>query len=368
MCGSAMKLASSTSAMELSKPTRINYCNSKNIVHVASGFGFSLFASKSKLFGGGVDIFSNQVHTDGFWPRGRRLMLGNSESCDCIVDVAAGRRHFLVATERGLYAFGDNAHGQCGHDPVTMPFLLPNEKCVHAVDVPSKTPIRQVHCTLDTSFVLLDSGEVFSFGLGTDGQLGRGVQASDWRCRPVEGDIKGVKVASLHGSTDTLLAVSESGELFMWGQNEYAQMNPFSEQMQEGFAREVRFAIPKIASASSTATSCIVVTVDGQVFVWGYGVLGQGPNITSLSRPTLLEASLFSGGPGDSGKVKRVFAGNTSMFAISEAENLFAWGVNRFSHLGLGHKNNQYFPYQVVLPKRPLQVSVAPDHTLFLLH
>uniref|UniRef100_A0A0M3IU10 Williams-Beuren syndrome chromosomal region 16-like protein n=1 Tax=Ascaris lumbricoides TaxID=6252 RepID=A0A0M3IU10_ASCLU len=359
MWGSSMKLAASTPAMELRKPTRINYCNSKNIHRVASGFGFSIFASNSKVFGGGIDIFSNDINSDGFWSHGRRIMLGsNDPSSDTIIVIAAGRRHFLIATEKSLYAFGDNAYGQCGHDPALRTFLLPSEKRVHTVHVPSDAHIRQVHCTLDTSFVLLDSGEIFSFGLGTDGQLGRGVQSFDWRCKLVEGDLKGVKIASIRGSTDTLLAVSESGELFMWGQNEYAQMNPFSEEMQEGFAREIRFALPKIANADSTATSCVLVTIDGDVFVWGYGILGQGPNISALSCPTILAANLFSGGPGDNGRVKQVFAGNTSMFAISMNENLFAWGVNRFSHLGLGHANDQYFPYQVVLPSRPVQLIV----------
>uniref|UniRef100_A0A914RTE0 Williams-Beuren syndrome chromosomal region 16 protein n=1 Tax=Parascaris equorum TaxID=6256 RepID=A0A914RTE0_PAREQ len=274
MWGSSMKVAASTPAMELRKPTRINYCNSKDIRRVASGFGFSVFASNLKVFGGGIDIFSNDIGSDGFWSRGRRIMLG-----------------------------------------AVRAFLLPNEKHLHDVRLPSDARIRQVHCTLDTSFVLLDSGEIFSFGLGTDGQLGRGVQPFDWRCKPVEGDLDGVKITSIRGSTDTLLAVSESGELFMW-----------------------------------------------EVFVWGYGILGQGPNISALSCPTILAPNLFSGGP-----VKQVFAGNTSMFAISMNENLFAWGVNRFSHLGLGHANDQYFPYQVVLPSRPVQVSVAPDHTLFVL-
>lgn len=352
--------------LELCKPTRISYCDSKDIKCIAAGFGFSLFASNDKIYGCGIDIFSNDVDSENIWKRGRRLMLGKDFN-ESIIDVAAGRRHFLVATNKKLYAFGDNAHGQCGHDPDKYPFLIPNDKKVRSVSIPSDSPIAKVHCTLDTSFVLLESGEVFSFGLGTDGQLGRGVVSFDWKCASVEGDLKNGRVLSLGGSTDTLLAVTRDGYLFMWGQNEYSQMSPFSDEMQVGYPCEIRLSIGKIRSARSTATSCIVLTRDGKVFVWGFGVLGQGPVITSLSKPAQLEPNLFSGKPGDNGSVKKIFAGNTSMFAISEEENLFAWGVNRYSHLGLETDKDQFFPFQVCLPKQPYRVAVAPDHTLFLL-
>ncbi|VDO09873.1 unnamed protein product [Brugia timori] len=151
-----------------------------------------------------------------------------------------------------------------------------------------------------------------------------------------------MKVAALKGSTDTLMAVTESGELFMWGQNEYEQMHPFVKDIQSGFPCEIRLSMEKIIAADSTATSCIALSSNNQVYVWGFGILGMGPYVTSLRRPALLENNLFSGGPNDSGKVKKVFA-------------------------GLSHDKDQYFPFQVDVMKKPLDVSVAPDHVLFLM-
>ncbi|VIO92315.1 Williams-Beuren syndrome chromosome region 16 protein, putative [Brugia malayi] len=171
-----------------------------------------------------------------------------------------GRRHFLVASKKAVYAFGDNAHGQCGQDPENVPFVRLENKPFQKIMIPSDSKIAEIHCTLDTSFIILDSGEVFSFGLGTDGQLGRGICNYDWRCLPIEGDLKGMKVAALKGSTDTLMAVTESGELFMWGQNEYEQMHPFVKDIQSGFPCEIRLSMEKIIAADSTATSCIALT------------------------------------------------------------------------------------------------------------
>lgn len=357
-----------TGQKQFNNPRQIQYFNSRNIRHIAAGFGFSVLASERKLYGGGVDIFSNDLDNSNYWNEGICLNANvKDEQFGTIIGVAAGRRHFLVASKEAVYAFGDNAHGQCGQDPENAPFVRLENKPLQKIMIPSDSEIAQIHCTLDTSFIVLDSGEVFSFGLGTDGQLGRGKCNCDWHCLPVEGDLKGMKVASLKGSTDTLMAVSKSGELFMWGQNEYEQMFPFVRDIQNNFPREIRLCAEKITLADSTATSCIALSSNNQVYVWGFGILGMGPNVTSLRRPALLESILFSCGPNDPGNIKKIFAGNSSMFALSKMDNLFSWGLNKFSHLGLSHDKDQYFPFQVDVLKKPLDVSVAPDHVLFLM-
>ncbi|VDN01596.1 unnamed protein product [Thelazia callipaeda] len=362
------KILRETELKVFKKPQQILYFNSRNIVHVAAGFGFSVLASKHKLYGGGVDIFSNSLENSEYWSRGICLNGNNKEKqFGRIKGVAAGRRHFLIASESGVYAFGDNAHGQCGQDPKEMPFVRLENKPFQPIPIPSDSKVAQVHCALDTSFIILESGQVFSFGLGTDGQLGRGICNCDWHCLPVEGDLKHVEVETVKGSTDTLMAVTRNGNLFMWGQNEYEQMYPFTKEIQSGYPREIRLSVKKIVAADSTATSCMALSGNGEIYVWGYGILGMGPSITSLRRPALLEHNLFSGGPGDSGKVKKIYAGNTSMFAISNMDNLFSWGFNRFCHLGLSHDKDQYFPFQISILKQPSNVSVAPDHTLFLM-
>lgn len=73
---------------------------------------------------------------------------------------------------------------------------------------PDSSPCKQVHCTLDSSFVLTEDGRLYSFGLSTDGQLGTGCADIDFVPRrvPIEEPLR-----MINGSGDTLVAVTKTG-------------------------------------------------------------------------------------------------------------------------------------------------------------
>lgn len=371
VCGLAASgsLYINTSPPEISSPRLAEFFKRKTVKHIAAGFGFSVCSSKNCIYGAGINIFDNLSikNPSLHWLKSDCGGVFKIDMKEKVVSLSAGRRHFLVATEDNVYSFGDNTHGQCGFDPKQLPFLLPNkDELNEPLRIPSSSKVQQVHCSFDTSFILLKSGEIFSFGLGTDGQLGRGLMNYDWKCLPFGENLNlsSEKITSINGSSDTLMAVSNGGRLFMWGQNEYGQMKAFCNKMQVHEPLEIKLDIGKVIQAASTATSCIVLSSTGHVYVWGFGILGLGPNVTCIHKPMLIDSNIFRCGLNDNGKVKDIFAGNISMFAISDNDNLFSWGVNRYCHLGLGHKKDQFFPFQVNLRSSPRSVSVAPDHTL----
>ncbi|VDK52072.1 unnamed protein product, partial [Cylicostephanus goldi] len=280
-----------------------------------------------------------------------------------ILSISSGRAHSLVSTTSGVYAFGDNAHGQCGQDPE-------QRREVHGVkdtplpkiEIPSDSPVSAVHCALDSSFILTEKGEIFAFGLNEDGQCANGEYGIQWKPCKILGDAADERIIAISGSSDTLLALSEKGELFIWGQCEYGQAGVGNDKIQMNFSRFVPFPSGKIVSAGSTASSCIINTDRGEVYAWGVGLLGFGPSTQKLDRPTLMDQPLF-----ENQKVDKVYAGNTSFAAINSSGRLFTWGQNRYGLLGLEHGKDQYFPYQVFFPYDVKHVSLGPDHSLFLL-
>ncbi|KAK5978625.1 Williams-Beuren syndrome chromosomal region 16 protein [Trichostrongylus colubriformis] len=358
----------SVTSREVHRPLRITHMNTRGIKHIAAGFGFSLFASKNKLFGSGLNNrfqITSHVRDVGtklqeYYISAKRIQLPSEAA---ILSVSSGRSHSLVATTSGVYAFGDNTHGQCGQDPE-------KHKNVHGlrdtplpvVEIPSDSPAVAVHCALDTSFVLTESGEVFAFGLNEDGQCANNCYGIQSRPTKILGDAASEKITSISGSSDTIVALSDKGELFIWGQCEYGQAVVGANSVELNLSRYVPFPPGKIVSVGSTASSCVANTDNGEIYVWGVGLIGLGPSTQKLDRPTLMDQPLFG-----KEKIAKVYAGNTSCGAISSSGRLFVWGQNRFGSLGLEHGNDQYFPLEVFFPYDVKHISLGPDHSLFLM-
>lgn len=52
------------------------------------------------------------------------------------------------------------------------------------------------------------------------------------------------------------------------------------------------------------------------------------------------------------------------MAAITDKHDLFIWGKNQFGCLGLGHENDQLFPYKVSIGAHPLKIACGFDHSV----
>lgn len=86
----------------------------------------------------------------------------------------------------------------------------------------------------------------------------------------------------------------------------------------------------------------------GCVYVWGYGLLGKGPEVQQSFTPTLIPSILF--GCNDfqqDTRVTSISCGICHLGAVTNFGDLYMWGKNRSGCLGLGHKNDQYFPIKV---------------------
>jgi alpha-tubulin suppressor-like RCC1 family protein len=97
-----------------------------------------------------------------------------------VIDVACGFAHTVAVTSKGeTWAWGDNTEYQCG-----MGFGHPqlNERITMPARVPGMIGRRAiaVSCGTAHSVVITADGEVFSWGAGSDGQLGLGTGCVRW--------------------------------------------------------------------------------------------------------------------------------------------------------------------------------------------
>lgn len=91
-----------------------------------------------------------------------------------------------------------------------------------------------------------------------------------------------------------------------------------------------------------------MTTDDGSVYLWGFGLLGAGPEVQMSKKPLKIPSQLF--GLNDFNpyvKVEKINCGLGHMAAITNHGDLYIWGRNRDCCLGLGDDKDQYFPLKV---------------------
>lgn len=281
--------------------------------------------------------------------------------------VACGRSHSLFLNQSGqAFALGGNSFGQCGR-PIQEKEVYFGSKRVTKINLPDK--IKQIFCGQDHSLFITEEGELYACGWGADGQTGLGHYENQHEPTKVKGDLEGVRVMKVSCSADTVLALDDRGNVFGWGNSEYAQFNVLAKDDSEQFnePRHLKiFGVPgKIVDIAAGGTTCAVLNDKGQMFVWGFGILGKGPEVEHLSYPTLLPETLFGiNAYNPDGKIKKIYAGLSQLAAITDRGDLYAWGRNRGGSLGFSHGSPQYFPMQVNMNLAMVRsIALGVDHS-----
>ena len=167
---------------------------------------------------------------------------------------------------------------------------------------------------------------------------------------------------------DMSLAICHDGYLFGWGNSEYFQLGSITDDSQVHTPRRLPFnQVGKIVDAAAGGTICCLLNEHGEVWVWGYGILGKGPDLSDCKYPEPLPMTLF----GQSAfspdvKVKKVKCGMHHFAAINNKSELFTWGKNKAGSLGIAKLRNQYFPWKVLVPAPVIDVSCGVDHMIII--
>ncbi|XP_050060125.1 RCC1-like G exchanging factor-like protein isoform X3 [Aphis gossypii] len=306
------------------RPVRLRFSYSHKIKDLACGYGFTVYAVESnqyKLFGCGLNTDSQ---------------------------------------------IGSNCYGQCGRK------IIENEdysKLRNMNNIKLDDGISKIICGQDHSLFITKTGKVYACGWGADGQTGLGHYNNESQPTIVEGDIKDEKIVKVVSSADCVLALNDQGDVFGWGNSEYGQLLLDSDKYQVNTPRKLLLnkAVGKIIDIGATGSSCIALNDEGVVFVWGFGILGKGPDMNRSREPTPIPPILFGRNQyNPETKVKSVYGGIFHMAAITSEGNLYTWGKNKWGQLGLGHVKDQYFPLQVSVGAAVKRVSCGVDHMVAL--
>ena len=183
-----------------------------------------------------------------------------------VTRVACGSNHSIALTETGdIYAWGNNNCGQIGSGTTTT------QSTPLKVSSPfAGKRVVSISCGHTSSMVALETGEVYGWGYNGNGQLGLGNninQLNPCRVSSLQGVVV-VKVACGYAHT---LALSDEGELYGWGANNYGQLGTGTKANVCSPAKSAEAVESRIVDVAASHYNHISVGVaqDGRVFMWG---------------------------------------------------------------------------------------------------
>ncbi|XP_025928583.1 X-linked retinitis pigmentosa GTPase regulator isoform X2 [Apteryx rowi] len=277
------------------------------------------------------------------------------------VHISCGDEHTAIVTGNGkLYVFGSNNWGQLGlgsKNTVSKP------TCVKALK-PEKTKLAV--CGRNHTLVYTEKGNVYAAGGNSEGQLGLGDTEERTTFHLISFFTNQHRIKQLAAGSYTSAAITEDGQLFMWGDNSEGQI---------GLANEASVCVPSqvVVGKPVSSVSCgyyhsALITEmqilnrlllcfkeklihlpalqhhcqgDGELYTFGEpenGKLGLLPEQLKNSRvPQPV--------PGIMEKVNKVACGGGHTVVLTETD-VYTFGLGQYGQLGHGT-----FIFETSIPK-----------------
>lgn len=188
-----------------------------------------------------------------------------------VKQVACGRAHSLAVTAGGLYAWGKGYEGALGTG-LTVDHVEPI-----LISVPNTT-IVQVAAGNGFSVLLSDKGEVFTCGIGEFGQTAQGSSKERYtRVPTLVRSLNSKKVIHVAAGTFHAACCTEDGEVYTWGLGLDGQIGNGSASLHNTTPQHVNGILKgqKVCEVSCGTGHTAARTKDGKLFIWGRGRDGQ---------------------------------------------------------------------------------------------
>ncbi len=268
-----------------------------------------------------------------------------------VTGIAFGDGHALATTRDGrLLAWGSGKWGQCG---LGAKVQSTTRALVVKGALEGKNVIA-VSCGGCHSAVLTDTGDVYTWGRGFEGQTGHASRALSSETNNVITAVQLLPkcvsafvkqpVTSVSCGHNFTAVVVENGSVYAWGEGGSGQL---------GYGRVTKQAVPKVVLTKCPETEQPFISVEcgwghtlaltsaGEMYSWGlnsYGQLGLGDDKARYypERVTSDEE--------ESVKFSKITAGSNYSLAITPNSELYSFGCNESGQLGHGDTEHRFVP------------------------
>eukprot|EP00090_Calanus_glacialis_P018965 TRINITY_DN29288_c0_g1_i1.p1 TRINITY_DN29288_c0_g1~~TRINITY_DN29288_c0_g1_i1.p1 ORF type:complete len:689 (-),score=225.92 TRINITY_DN29288_c0_g1_i1:63-2129(-) len=276
---------------------------------------------------------------------------------DEVTLISCGDEHTAVVTETGrLFTFGSNEWGQLG--------LGHNNNVIKPSCVKTLKPdlVAAVACGRHHTIVAMQSGVMFAMGSNSEGQLGVG-RNPEWTSVPMEfGGIEG-KIAKVSAGTTHSLALTDRGQVWVWGSNTEGQLG-LGEEGEENVFQPVLLPFNnKVMDINCGYYHSAIVTDQGELFTFGEvdgGKLGLNGVKDETDSPRLVNIPE---------PVTSVSCGGNHTIVLTQAGKLYSFGQSTNGQLGLGNRileSSTPHPLVTLAHVQIVSVSCGENHSVAL--
>lgn len=201
-------------------------------------------------------------------------------------------------------------------------------------------------------------GQVFCWGLNTQGQSGNGVTGES-----AVGDprlvIGGVLFSSISAGGSHTCGISKGGITMCWGNNVGGQLGVANSSIARFEPTPVSGGHTFIQVSASTFAHTCGLKANGEVWCWGFnenGQLGTG-NLTNSIAPVQVGGGI---------KFTRISAGGAHTCGIAADSSAYCWGRNDRGQIGDGTNDQRLIPTKVATTTKFIRLALGLAHTCAL--
>jgi alpha-tubulin suppressor-like RCC1 family protein len=225
---------------------------------------------------------------------------------------------FVATNDDKIYAFGDNRYGVLGFGiwSEINKISLNKELCFKKIIDFRNSLYHVIARTTD--------GKVYCWGFNQDGLLGNGKNDNNIYNPHLNGYLSDKFVIDICCGGWHSLALTNSGEVYVWGDNSMGQIGNGNNYRYQFKPLKVNgFDDEKIVMISCGYWHSMTLTESGRVFSWGYngcGQLGRDINVYA-NKPLIVIMS-------NSIPIKKISCGRTHSLMLSNDGDIYFFGDN----------------------------------------
>ena len=243
------------------------------------------------------------------------------------VAVSCGSYHTLVLTATNkVFGFGWNKGGRIGLGSA-QPLSVPEPAEVKVIS-DAKIKVVSLSAGANCSIALDSDGRAYSWGVGSFGALGHGDEKDVHEPTLIKGLAGKKNTHAVFGAAHAL-AISDSGEIFSWGQNTSGQLGRVPADAAAACSPGLIAFDSKSSTHVAAGKAHSALIKGGQLYTWGKGscgVLGHG-NENNVATPALVAALAQQ-------RLTNVECGWLHSVVLTDKGAVFAFGGRDLGKLG----------------------------------